>query len=128
MSLPRMTRDGRAVEACRTMGAWVPLDLDASSAILANVVEAVTDWDIPDDDAARDLAVQVFPNTSTYLIVQYRTPIRSSRSFGGMDYRHPLYRHVATRIETGVAVVRATGPVGLIGVQLRPEAAARLLG
>jgi AraC-like DNA-binding protein len=109
-------------------GTFAPSDGVASSATLANVVESITDWNISSAEAARDTIVQVFPSTATYLIVQYGTPIRSYRSFNGTDYQHPPYKHVATRVDRGVVVIRPAGPVGLISVRVRPEATARLVG
>jgi len=111
------------------MAAWVPLYLDVSSAPLANVVEAVTDWDIPNDDATRDVTIQVFPRTNPYLLFQYRTPVRSFRRFRGTDDHRPPYNaHAAAWVQTGTVVVYPSGPVGIICVLLRPEAAVRVLG
>jgi AraC-like DNA-binding protein len=110
------------------VAAWRPLKLDASSALLANVVEGVTDWDIPNSEAAADLTIRALPHTATYLVFQYRTPIRSYRRFGEADHHHAPYRHVATRAQKGIAVLRPMGPVGVIAVQLRAEASVRILG
>jgi AraC-like DNA-binding protein len=95
---------------------------------LANIVEGVTDWDIPDGDMARRLAIKVLPSTTPYVIVQYRTSMGSCRRFGSICYEHRQYRHVATRAQTGIITIRPTGPLGAIIVRLRPEAAARVLG
>lgn len=110
------------------VGAFPFSKVAAPSPALATIVEAITDWDIPDGNAARGLAIEVLPRTAPHVIVQYREPIRSCRQFGGSEYQHPPYQHVATRVHSGVAVVRPLGPVGAIIVQLRPDAAARLLG
>jgi AraC-like DNA-binding protein len=112
----------------RVIGTWGSPNLETPSRALVNIVEGIIDWDFPDSDAARSLTVKVLPSTTPYIIVQYRTPICSVRRFGDVDYQHPPYLHVATRVQNGVAVVRPTGPVGVIVVRLRPEAAPRLLG
>ncbi|WP_158807022.1 AraC family transcriptional regulator [Beijerinckia sp. L45] len=93
-----------------------------------DVVEQIVDWDIPETAAAIGLTVQIFPSTMPFFVVQYRAPVRSSRRYGELENRHPPYWHIATKVQTGVAIIRPTGPLGVIIVQLRPEAAPRLLG
>jgi AraC-like DNA-binding protein len=113
----------------RTMVGELPFSkVSAPSAALAPIVDAFMDWDIPDGDTARRLEINVPPSTTPYVIVQYRVPIRSCRQFGDVDYQHPPYQHIATRVHSGVAVIRPSGPVGAMIARLRPEAAARLLG
>ncbi|CCE11441.1 hypothetical protein BRAS3843_680036 [Bradyrhizobium sp. STM 3843] len=99
-----------------------------SSLKLSDLVEDITDWDVADDAATRKLVMQVLPGTMTLLLFQYRTPIRSLRRFGSIDFQHPPYCHVATRVQSGIAMVRPNGPLGLVAVQLKPETAAHLLG
>jgi AraC-like DNA-binding protein len=96
--------------------------------LLSEVIEQMTDWDVSDGDVARRLVTKASPSTEPYLIVQYRTPFGSERQFGSSGYRHPRYVHVATVVRSGVAVVRPNGPLGVVFVRLKPEAAARLMG
>jgi AraC-like DNA-binding protein len=96
--------------------------------LLSEIVDRIADWDVPDGDVARVLAAKTFPSTCPYLLAQYRAPIRSDRHFGSSGYRHRQYGHVATTIGTGVVTVRPSGPLGVLIVQLKPEAAARLMG
>jgi hypothetical protein len=64
------------------------LDVARQFPALANVVEGIADWDIPDIEMARRLAVTVLPSTTPYVLVQYRTPIASSQEFGGTILPH----------------------------------------
>lgn len=107
---------------------WVPLNLDASSMLLANIVEGVTDWDIPNFGSLPDFPIRVLPSTATYLLIQYRTPIQSYRSYGGKQFYYAPYRHVATGLQRGIALLRPAGPIGMIGVRLRADTAAQILG
>jgi len=43
------------------------------SAAVADLVEAIWDWDIPDGDAATGLTIKIPPSTAPYFVVQYRT-------------------------------------------------------
>ncbi|WP_454621199.1 helix-turn-helix domain-containing protein [Bradyrhizobium cenepequi] len=86
------------------------------------------DWDVPDTDMARALAIKVLPGTRPYLIVQYRESMRSFRKFGTASDRHRRYRHVMTTVETGVCTIRPPGPLGAVIVRLKPEAVAFLVG
>ena len=43
------------------------------STAVADLVEAIWDWDIPDGDAATALTIRVPPSTAPYFVVQYRT-------------------------------------------------------
>ncbi|MEH2513629.1 AraC-like DNA-binding protein [Nitrobacteraceae bacterium AZCC 1564] len=95
---------------------------------LADIVERITDWDIPDDEVARATMPKALPSTTPYLIVQYRVPIRSDRHFGSAGYRHRKFTHVVNMIGTGVVTVRPNGPLGLLVVHLKPETAAGLVG
>src|ERR1700732_3192656 len=47
-------------------------------AAVADLVEAIWDWDIPDGDAAAAFTITVPPSTAPYFVVQYRplTPCR----------------------------------------------------
>jgi AraC-like DNA-binding protein len=98
------------------------------SSALAEVVEEIADWDVPDSGTARAIAVNVFPSTRPYVIFQYRMSMKSVRQFGNVEHSIAPYRHIATRHLTGVLTVRFDGPIGAIVVRLKPEAAARLIG
>lgn len=127
-SLPRSKEAVCSTRLQRPMVAWVPLHLDASSELLANIVEGVTDWDIPNFESLSEFPIHVLPSTATYLLIQYRTPIQSFRSFGGREFDSANYRHAATGLQRGIAELRPTGPIGMIGVRLRADTAAHLLG
>jgi AraC-like DNA-binding protein len=96
--------------------------------LLAEIVDLIMDWDVPDGDVARVLTPKTLPSTCPYLLAQYRAPIRSDRHFGSGSYRHRQYGHVATTVGTGVVTVRPSGPLGVLIIRLKPEAAARLMG
>jgi AraC-like DNA-binding protein len=96
--------------------------------LLADIVEQIADWDVPDDKVARSITPKALPSTTPYLIAQYRVPMRSDRRFGPIGYRHRQYGHVVTALGTGVVTVRPSGPLGALVVRLKPEAAARLIG
>jgi AraC-like DNA-binding protein len=96
--------------------------------LLAEIVDQIADWDVPDGDVARVLAPKILPSTRPYLIAQYRVPIQSDRRFGSSDYQHRRYGHVATTVGTGVVTVRPSGPLGVLIIRLKPEAAAHLMG
>jgi AraC-like DNA-binding protein len=96
--------------------------------LLAEIVEQITDWDVPDGNVARAMAPKAFPTTTPQLIVQYRVPIRSDRHFGLAGYKHRQYGHVVTAHRTGVVTIRPSGPLGVLLVRLKPEAAACLVG
>jgi AraC-like DNA-binding protein len=96
--------------------------------LLADIVEQIVDWDVPDNKVARVTTPKTLPSTTPYLIAQYRVPMRSDRHFGSTVYRHRQYRHVVTTVGSGVVTVRPSGPVGLLVVRLKPEAASRLVG
>ena len=96
--------------------------------LLTEIVERITDWDIPDGKVARAITPRVLPSTTFHLIAQYRVPMRSDRHFGSAGYRHRQYGHVVSAPRTGVVTVRPSGPLGAVIVRLKPEAAARLVG
>ncbi len=50
--------------------------------LLADIVEQIVDWDVPDDKVARALTPKALPSTTPYLVAQYREPLRSDRHFG----------------------------------------------
>jgi AraC-like DNA-binding protein len=96
--------------------------------LLADIVEEIADWDFADGDMARLLTTRGLPSTSPYLIAQYRVPIRTDRYFGSICYPHREYCHVVTAVGTGVVKLRPSGPLGLLMIRLKPEAAAHLIG
>lgn len=111
-----------AVFPCRSV------NVHESFPVLEKVVEEIGDWDFPDGDIARTLAIKVLPSTRPYFFIQYRESMRSSRKYRDADKPHGAYRNVITRVETGVSTVRPTGPLGVVYARLKPEAAAILLG
>jgi AraC-like DNA-binding protein len=96
--------------------------------LLAEIIEEIVDWDVPDGDVVRALATKALPSTCPYLIVQYRVPIRTYRYFGSTSFPHVRYYHVATMVGTGHVKLRASDPLGAVMVRLKPEGAARLIG
>jgi AraC-like DNA-binding protein len=92
--------------------------------MLASFVEEIADWDFPDADIARALAIKVLPSTTPCLIVQYRESMRSSRKFLDTNNQHRRYHSVITKLETGVITIRPPGPLGAIIVRFKPEASA----
>jgi AraC-like DNA-binding protein len=104
------------------------MDIARQFPALANLVEDIVDWDVRDADVARGVAVTVLPSTTAHFVVQYRTPLRSSREFGDATMPHRAYQHVATTVRTGIVTLYPHGPLGVIIARLKPEAAARLLG
>ena len=104
------------------------LDVAGQYPALADFVEGIADWDVPDSKTARDFAVTVLPSTTPYVIVQYRTPMASSRKFGDAKVPHRGYQHIVTTVQTGIVTICPDGPVGAVIARLKPEAAACLLG
>ena len=100
----------------------------ATSSLLANYVDGMADWDIACPDQAQALTFKAIPGTAPVLAIHYRIPSTSTWQFGSRGCRLPGCRHFATKYQTGVVVARSCGPVGVIGVRLRPETAASLLG
>src|SRR3981081_1998935 len=96
--------------------------------LLAEIVDQIADWDFPDGGVARALRPKALPSTAPYLIAQYRVPMGTDHHFGSSGYRHRRYVHVATMLRTGVVTLRTSGPLGVLIVRLKPEAAARLMG
>jgi AraC-like DNA-binding protein len=111
-----------AIFPCRS------INVHESFPVLDRVVEEIGDWDFPDGDVARALAIKVLPSTRPYFFIQYRESMRSSRKYRDADNPHGAYRNVITRVETGVSTVRPIGPLGVIFARLKPEAVALLLG
>src|SRR5215813_2197619 len=125
---PRLAWSVIADGAHRAMRTFNFFNVSDHFPALADLVEDIVDWDIPDASIARSLSVMVLPTTAPHLVVQYRTPVASSRKFGDATVAHRPYQHVVSTVRSGVAMVQPRGPLGLIVVRLRPEAAGRLLG
>jgi AraC-like DNA-binding protein len=96
------------------------------SAAVADIVEAIWDWDLPDGDAATAFTIKVPPSTAPYFVVQYRTLTHCRWQLGGDSYDHKDYGHVLTQTQSGTFAIRPRGPLGVITVRLKPEGAARL--
>jgi AraC-like DNA-binding protein len=94
--------------------------------MLAGFVEDISDWDVPDSDVARALAIKVLPSTTPCLVVQYRESMRSSRKFLNTNYQHGRYHSIITRLDSGVITIRPPGPLGAIIVRFKPETSALL--
>jgi AraC-like DNA-binding protein len=125
MSQSRSPKPGTsniAICPCRS------INVHESFPVLESVVEDIGDWDFPDGDMARALAIKVLPSTRPYFFIQYRESMRSSRKYRDADHPHGAYRNVITSVETGISTVRPTGPLGVVFARLKPEAVAILLG
>src|ERR1700732_3758226 len=96
------------------------------SAAVADLVEAIWDWDIPDGDAATALTIKVPPSTAPYFVVQYRTLTHCRWQLGDDSYDHKNYGHVLTQTQSGTFAISPRGPLGVITVRLKPEAASPL--
>jgi AraC-like DNA-binding protein len=92
--------------------------------MIASFVEEICDWDVPDSDLARTLAIKVLPSSNPTLVLQYRESMRSSRRFLDTDNPHRRYHSIITKQDTGVCTIRPSGPLGAILVRFRPEASA----
>lgn len=99
-----------------------------TSSVLSDVVDAMADWDVPSPHQARALSFKVIPVYGLHLVVHYRAPMRSIWQFGPRIYRQFEQRHFATALQTGVATLLPRGPLGMIAVRLKPEAATRIVG
>jgi AraC-like DNA-binding protein len=101
---------------------------DTSSG-LSDVVEATWDWDVASPHRARALSFKCTPTYGLLLVIHYRTPMRSTWQFGSRLYRQSgERRHFAAMLQAGVVTSLPRGPLGMIVVRLKPEAAARLVG
>jgi hypothetical protein len=89
------------------------------SAAVADLVEAIWDWDIPDGDAATALTIKVPPSTAPYFVVQYRTLTHCKWQLGAESCDHKNYGHVLTQTQSGTFAIRPRGQLGVITVRLR---------
>jgi AraC-like DNA-binding protein len=89
---------------------------------LRSVVDAIWDWDIADAEVACALAIHQAPSTSLLLMASYRAPILLSQNGASLPSK------CARLIRDAAVILRPTGPLGMIVVALRPDAAARIVG
>jgi AraC-like DNA-binding protein len=98
------------------------------SRLLADIVEAIWVWDVPDADAAKALVIKAPPATSLFLVAQYRAPLRSDWYLGAQHHSVSPYELFAIQGQTGVVIAQPKGPLGLLKVCLKPETASLILG
>jgi AraC-like DNA-binding protein len=88
---------------------------------LSDIVEAIWDCDIPDEDFAKALTIKCAPGTSLNLIGQYRTPAKIHRRTEFLPTK------CATHIQSHAVTLRPTGALGVVIVCLRSDAASRIV-
>lgn len=88
-------------------------------AALGDLVESFWDADLEDAATARARTIRVLPTTSPVVILHYRAPMASPRG---------VYKRTVNGMHTRAAALRPSGPLGVVLVRLRAEAAADLLG
>jgi len=118
----------RFMRQCRVSSALSPTELFDTSSVLADVVDAMVDRDVPCPHQARALSFKCTPGYGLHLFLNYRTPLRSTWQYGSRVYHQSEHRHCAGILQAGVVTSLPRGPLGLIGVRLKPEAATRLVG
>jgi AraC-like DNA-binding protein len=91
------------------------------SPLLSDIVEAIWDCDIPDGDSAKAFTIKCAPGTSLQLIGQYRTPAQIRQR------TELLPAKCATHIQSHAVTLHPTGPLGLVIVCLRADAASRIV-
>ena len=91
------------------------------SPLLSDIIEAIWDCDIPDEDFAKTLTIKCAPGTSLQLIGQYRTPAEIHQR------TEVLPTKCAIHIQSHAVTLRPTGPLGVIIVCLRSHAASRIV-
>jgi len=104
-----------------------PTEVSDTSSVLSDVVDAMTDWDVACPHQARALSFKSTPGYGLHLFVNYRTPLRWTWQFGSRVYRRSEHRHFAAILQTGVITSLPRGPLGIIGVRLKPESTTRLV-
>jgi AraC-like DNA-binding protein len=118
-------------EACRddgTVGAAAAgLQVFRPNPLLADIVEDIWDWDVPDPAIAHRVALQVSPSPYAYLLFQYRVPLSVDWRFGARTVVYMTQRDRAVKMQSGLATVRPIGPVGSVLVRVKPEAADRVI-
>lgn len=91
------------------------------SPLLSDIVEAIWDCDIADEDVAKALTIKCAPGTSLQLIGQYRMPAEIYQR------TELLPTKCVTHIQSHAVTLRPTGAVGVIIVCLRSHAASRIV-
>jgi AraC-like DNA-binding protein len=96
--------------------------------LLGDIVEVIGDLDIADSETAKALTFKHAAGTPIFLCAQYRSMVQVNWQFGSdrLNLTEPAL--TATQIRTGVVILRPTGPLGIIVVCLKSEAAFRILG
>jgi len=90
---------------------------------LGDIVETIWDLDIADGAAARSFTLRALPTPYPLMSVHYRASMRAvGRLTSGS------YRHIAFGIQTEAVTRQASGPLGVVMVRFKPEAAARIMG
>ena len=90
--------------------------------LLADVVDAIWDWDVPEEFIAKSLTIKQAPGTSLLLMAKYRSEVRARH----LNKVLPL--KWATQIQEGTLCLQPSGALGAIVVCLRPESASRIVG
>jgi AraC-like DNA-binding protein len=88
---------------------------------LADVVDSIWDWDIPDADIARALTISQAPGTPLLLVGRYRAPVRFQQG------RSDLPAKFVTQVRDAPVTLRPTGALGVIVVAIKPESARRVI-
>lgn len=94
--------------------------------LLADIVEDIWDWDIPNGASARCVTARLPPSAYALLVLQYRVPIAADWAFGDLHLRHSSCRHLAVKMQTGIVTLRPIGPIGSVIVRVKPEASERV--
>lgn len=87
---------------------------------LDEIVEAIWDADYDDAGSARALTIKVLPTISPVLIVHYRAAMTAAH--------RSQYKRTANGLQTRAMTLRPSGPLGVVLVRLKAEAACRVLG
>jgi AraC-like DNA-binding protein len=90
--------------------------------LLVDVVDAIWDWDVPEELAAKSLTIKQAPGTSLLLMGKYRSKVRARH----LNRDLPL--KWLSQIQEGTLYLRPSGPLGIIIVCLKPEGANRIVG
>jgi AraC-like DNA-binding protein len=98
-----------------------------TSCVLSDLVEEMWDWDVASPHQARALSFRCTPSRGLNLLVHYRTPMHTTWKFGSLS-RQGQRHNFATMLQNGVVISVPQGPLGMLVVRLRPEAATRLVG
>ena len=88
---------------------------------LSDVIEAIWDCDIPDDDFAKSLTIKCPPGTSLHLIGQYRKPAKIARN------KAVLPSKCAVHVQSHALPLCPTGALGVVIVCLKSDAASRIV-